>query len=110
MPIAAVRIVSESEIATVKDGFTLQWAIENPKEFNEMLYELGFDTNSMIELQEGLTHRNAFNAVITCARWVGAERACPKWLASGHASQEAKDKATGSKMLEDLYRRRGMTE
>ena len=110
MPIAAVRIISESEIATVKDGFTLQWAIENPKEFNEMLYELGFDTNSMIELQEGLTHRNSFNAVITCARWVGSERTCPKWLASGYASQEAKDKATGSKMLEDLYRRRGMTE
>ena len=110
MPIAAVRIISESEIATVKDGFTLQWAIENPKEFNEMLYELGFDTNSMIELQEGLTHRNSFNAVITCARWVGSERTCPKWLRSGHASQEAKDKATGSKMLEDLYRRRGMTE
>ena len=110
MPIAAVRIVSESEIATVKDGFTLQWAIENPKEFNEMLHGLGFDTNSMIELQEGLTHRTSFNAVITCARWVGSERTCPKWLASGYASQEAKDKATGSKMLEDLYRRRGMTE
>lgn len=110
MPIAAVRIVSESEIATVKDGFTLQWAIENPKEFNEMLYELGFDTNSMIELQEGLTHRNSFNAVITCARWVGSERVDALWVNSKYASQEAKDKATGSKLLEDLYRRRGMTE
>ena len=110
MGIAAVRIISESEIATVKDGFNLQWSIENPKEFNEMLYDLGFDTNSMIELQEGLTHRNSFNAVITCARWVGGERTDALWLASGHASQEAKDKALGSKMLEDLYRRRGMTE
>ena len=26
------------------------------------------------------------------------------------SSQEAKDKAIGSKLLEDLYRRRGMTE
>lgn len=110
MGIAAIRIVSESEIATVKDGFTLEWATENPKEFNEMLYELGFDTNSSVELQEDLTHRNSFNAVITCARWVGAERIDARWLRSGYASQEAKDKATGSKMLEDLYRQKGMTE
>lgn len=110
MGIAAVRIISESEIATVMKDFNAQWAAENPIQFNKILKDLGFDTNFEIEVQEGLTHRNSFGAVITCTRWVGSERTDPEWLNSGHASQEAKDKANGSKLLEDLYRQRGMTE
>lgn len=110
MGIAAIRIISESEIATVKEGFNLQWAKDNPKEFNEMLSALGFDLNYEVEVQEGLTHRNAFNAVITCARWVGQERTDSAWINSKYSSQEAKDRASGSRMLEDLYRQKGMTE
>lgn len=110
MGIAAIRIVSESEIATVKKDFNAQWALDNPTEFKDMLYQLGFDTEFDIEVQEGLTHRNAFGAINTCTRWVGSERTDVKWLISGYASQEAKDKAIGSKLLEDLYRRKGLTE
>lgn len=110
MGIAAIRIVSESEIATVKKEFNAQWALDNPTEFNKMLYDLGFDIQFEVEVQENITHRNQFGAIITCNRWVGQERTDIKWLTSGYASQEAKDKANGSKLLEDLYRRRGMTE
>lgn len=110
MGIAAIRIVSESEIATVKEGFNAQWALDNPKEFNNMLFDLGIDIKSAVEVQEGLTHRNGFGNIITCTRWVGSERVDLVWVRSGYASQEAKDKATGSRMLEDLYRQRGMTE
>lgn len=110
MGIAAIKIVSESEIATVKEGFNVQWTLDNPEEFNNMLFGLGVDVKLIIEVQEGLTHRNGFGNVITCTRWVGSERTDPIWIRSGYASQEAKDKALGSRMLEDLYRQRGMTE
>ena len=110
MGIAAILVVSESEIATVKEDFDLQWAKDNPESLKELLKGLGFDISSDIELQEDLTHRNRFGAINTCARWVGNERIDKEWLNTGYASQEAKDKATGSKMLEDLYRRRGQVE
>ena len=63
-----------------------------------------------IERQENLQHRNRFNEVVICDRYVGNERTDKEWLNSGYASQEAKDKATGSKMLADLYRLRGAVE
>lgn len=110
MTIAAICIVSESEISTVMPEFNLQYAKENPEELLKILHGLGFDTKREIELQEGLTHRNRFGAVITCARWVGDQRIDPAWLSSGYATQEAKDKANGSKLLNDLYRIKGMVE
>ncbi len=110
MGIVAILVVSESEIATIEPWFTAEWAKENPDKFNQMLHGLGFDINSEIEVQEGLTHRNRFNSVITCTRWVGNERIDKEWLKSGHASQAAKDKACGSRLLEDLYRKKGMFE
>lgn len=110
MTIAAICIVSESEISTIMPEFNLQYAKDNPEELLKILHGLGFDTKREIELQEGLTHRNRFGAVITCARWVASERTDPEWLASGFASQEAKDRAHGSKLLNDLYRIKGMVE
>ncbi len=42
--------------------------------------------------------------------WFGSERLCEEWLNSGYASKEAKDKAKGSRLLDELYRSRGLTE
>ena len=110
MPIAAILVVSESEIATVMPEFNLQWSKDNPEKFKQMLYSLGFDVNSEIECDEGLTHRNRFGAIITCARWVANERTDSEWVQSRYCSQAAKDKSLNNSMLNDLYRQKGMVE
>lgn len=107
MNIAALCIVSVSEIAKVKPEITYDWIEGNRDEFLDILYSLGMNTNQPIERQDNLQHRNRFNEIVTCDRYVGNERIDKAWIGSGHATQEAKDKATGSKMLADLYRLRG---
>jgi len=57
-----------------------------------------------------LTHRNRFGAVITCARWVGDERIDKEYVQSNFASQAAKDKSLNNRMLNDLYKQKGMVE
>lgn len=88
--------------------FTYQWAEENPHKFQEILFELGMDTSLPIEVQETIQHRNRFNEVVICDRWVGNERTDSAWIQSGYASVEARDKALNNKLLNDLYRRKGM--
>lgn len=109
MNIVALCIVSASELWTVDNKYTEEYLDQNPEELQTILYSLGMNTGTSIEVQE-VTHRNRFNNVVTCKRWVGNERLDKEWLNSGYASQEAKDKATGSKMLADLYRLRGAVE
>lgn len=110
MNIAALCIVSVSELAKVKPEITYDWIDENRNEFMDMLYEVGMNTSQPIEKQENLQHRNRFNEVVVSDRYVGNERTDKEWINSGYASQEAKDKATGSKLLADLYRLRGAVE
>lgn len=78
--------------------------------FNNFLYSLGMDTQRPMIRQDALQHRNRFNEVVVCSRWVGEERLDEAWLHSGYASREAIDKASGSKILEDLYRSRNLTQ
>jgi len=108
--IVALCIVSESEIAKAFPNYDFTWQTEKPTLFNLILFQLGMDTSKNIEVQEGLTHRNRLNEIVLCARFVGQERIDYTWLTSGYASQEAKDKASGSKMLEDLYRAKNLTQ
>lgn len=105
--ITAICIVSASELALVKPDFTYDWAEANNKEFNELLFQFGIDTKQSIEVQEGLDHRNRMNNIVNCTRWVGHERTDKEWIESGNASREAKDKSTGNRLIEDLYRSRG---
>ena len=109
MNIVALCIVSSSELWTVDNKYTEEYLEQNPEELQTILNSLGMNIRSPIEVQE-LTHRNRFNNIVTCKRWVGNERVDKEWINSGYASQEAKDKATGSKMLADLYRLRGCVE
>lgn len=108
--IVALCIVSESEIARAFPEYDYTWKEQKPTLFNLILFQLGMDITKSIEVQEGLTHRNRLNQIVLCARFVGQERIDYTWLTSGYASQEAKDKASGSKMLEDLYRAKNLTQ
>ena len=79
-------------------------------EFKEFLYSLGMDVEKPYQRQDGFQHRNRCNEVVVCSRWIGNSRLDSEWLNSGHASREAIDKASGSKLTEDIYRSRYETE
>lgn len=98
----AVVVVSLSELQTVVPSMKQGYHLSNPIAFRTILHNMGLDTNKPFELQEGLTHRNRLNAVVTCDRWVGNERTDPEWVKSGYASREARNEASGSKMVRDL--------
>lgn len=108
--IAAIRIVSLSELYAANNKFTEMYSMqpENEKELMQVLYAAGIDLNQPWEHQFN-THRNNFNEVYNGSRWVGLERIDKQWLSSGLASREAIDKAKGNKLLVDLYRSKGLT-
>lgn len=107
--IVALCIISESEIVKVMPNYSAEF--ENDDEnFKKFLFGLGMDTNKPYQRQDGLQHRNRFNEVVVCSRWVGEERIDSDWISTGYASKEAIDKASGSKILEDLYRSKYLTE
>lgn len=108
--IVALCIISESEIAKVMPTYNKDYPIDFPGPFKEMMHALGMDVSRPIERQDGLWHRNRLNEIVLCSRYVGHERQDAEWLTSGYASQSAKDKASGSRMLEDMYRARNLTE
>jgi hypothetical protein len=106
--IVAMVIVSESELAKVIPDY--DYRLEKEQKFDEILYALGADVSKPYLRQDGLQHRNRFNEVVVCSRWLAYERQDSVWIESGYASKEAIDKATGSKILDDLYRSKYLTE
>lgn len=109
MQIVALVYVSLSELQTIDKKYTDEYFETYPDELEKVLHGLGMDTKNNIEVQE-LTHRNRFNNIVTCKRWVGNELTTKEWINSGYASQAAIDKSKNSKMLTDLYRLRGAVE
>lgn len=110
MQITALSIVSVSELYKVRPDITYEWIEKNNHLFLDMLHELGMNTKQPIEKQENIPHKNRFNAVVQCDRYVGNERFDIDWVTSGYASQAAIDKSKGSTMLTDLYRLKGEVE
>lgn len=108
--IIALSIISAMDIMEVKPDYTYKWAEENPNDFKEILEHFGMDTRNGFETQADVTHRTKLNRLVTCDRYVSSERIDDEWINSGYASREAKDKASGSKLLKDVYRMRGMVE
>lgn len=103
-------IVSESEIALVDPEYSADWLVENIDKLKSILWELGMDTaNENFTVSEVVQHRNRLGNVVTCARYVGHERSDNDWLWSGCASEAALDKSRNSRMLDDLYRVKGLT-
>lgn len=107
--IIALVYISLSELQTIDRKYTEEWVDNSEQELVGVLKGLGLDVNQPWERQV-VEHRNRFGNLITCSRFVGCERTDKEWVESGHASQAAKDKAGGSKLVFDLYRLRGMTE
>jgi hypothetical protein len=107
--IVALCIISESEIIKVMPDYNCEFE-NNETKFKLFLYSLGMDITRPYQRQDAIQHRNRFNEIVVCSRWVGEERVDEAWIYSGYASREAIDKASGSKILEDLYRSRYMTE
>ena len=108
--IIAVTYISLSEIQTVKPWVDEKFVEDYPDEFREMLYELGADVFNYPTERQDTTHKNRFNNVVTCARWVCNERLDAKWIKSGHASIEARDKSLNNKLLIESYKSRGLVE
>lgn len=107
--IVAQVIISESELAKVIPDYTAEFETDNPYKFRSLLWDLGMDVDKGFQRQDYLKHRNRLNEVVICSRWVGEERIDTEWVNSGYASIEAKDKYSGSRMLEDLYRAKSAT-
>jgi hypothetical protein len=112
--IVASVTVSLSEILRVQPYFTLK-STRNSKgeyssEFLELLYGLGADVQESIREDLSSTHRNRFNEVVTCPKWLCEERLDSLWINSGYASRAAVDKASGSLLVEASYRMRGETK
>lgn len=108
--IVAKVIISESELAIGIPEYNSNYEQEHPGKFKQVLYRLGIDVSLPYARQDGLWHRNRLNQVVLCSRWIGEERQDRNWVRSGYASREAVDKYSGSKILEDLYRMKSMTQ
>ena len=108
MQITALVIISLSELQTISNKYTEEWS-KNTPELEQTLFSLGANTKSPYEKQTD-QHRNRFGNLITCSRWVCAERTDKEWIESGYASQAAIDKASGSRLIRDLYRLKGQVE
>ncbi len=106
--IAAKIHVSQSEVAALCPGYDISW--EGNQELENALWILGLDTNQNYYLQEAVQHRNRMSKLVTCGRYYGEERLDQAWLDSGYASKAAKDKAKNCRMLDELYRQKGLTE
>jgi len=99
-----------SEIQTEYPWITEEFVDENPEEFKQMLYDAGMDVYNYPYETQDVTHRNRFNNIVTCKRFVGNERIDKSWVNSDYASREAIDKASGNRLLVDCYAARGLVE
>ena len=108
--IAAFEAISLSELETVMPWINKEWIDENPDTFKQMLYDCGLDVFNFPLDEQLNTHRNRFNNIITCKRWVCNERVDPAWVTSGYCSVEARDKSLNNRILNDLYRFKGLVE
>jgi len=108
--ISALSYVSESELELVFENYYKGIEEKDTEGFYQMLWTFGLDYNLGYCKQENIHHRNKMNKVVTCSRWVGNERTDNEWIGSGLASREVLDKVSGCKILEDVYRRKCLTE
>ncbi len=98
----AIIIVSESEIKVCIPHFSKDYSELYPTEFKSILWNLGCNTNSSIEQQDDVLHRNRLNQEVLCTRWVALERIDDAWLKSGYASREVLNEQSGSKMVKEV--------
>lgn len=105
--IPAIIQISLSEIQKVKPEVTKEWIESNQGEFMQMLHSLGADLTYQVK-EEYNQHRNRFDEVVETYRWIAEERRDKFWLTSGYASEAAIDRGLDNKLLNDIYRLRGI--
>ncbi len=108
--ICAIEYVSLSELETVMPWINKEWIDDNFETFKKMLWDLGVDSLNYPVEEQYNTHRNRFNNLITTYRWVGNSRLDKEWIQSPYSSVEARDKSLNNKILNDLYRFKGLVE
>ena len=108
--IAAVVNISEADVSYIYPEYTSELEQSNPELLKSLLWQLGLDVNQLYIFQQVTQHRNMLGKIVTCHRWFGSSRLDEEWMNSGYASKEAKDKLKGSRLLDELYRSRGLTE
>ena len=108
--IAALVNISQSDVSYIYPEYTTELEQSDPELLKNLLWNLGLDVNQPYVFQQVTQHGNKLGKIVTCHRWFGSERLCEEWLNSGYASKEAKDKAKGSRLLDEIYRSRGLTE
>lgn len=81
-----LKVISESELKRKFENWDTEKVLSNPILFNQVLWYMGLDTRHAVETQEGLTHRNKYDEVVNCIRWVGVERTDRDWLNNPHSS------------------------
>lgn len=109
MQIVALEYVSLAEIQFCCPDVTEEMLQTDTGLLYKLLHALGIDTNNPIDEQYN-THRTKMNTVVTTKRWVGNSRLDREWLDSGMASPEAIDKASGNRLMIDIYRMKGLAE
>ena len=97
------KVISQSELEQIPI-WNVNLEKDNPELFKAILWRLGVDSESKIEIQEGLLHRNIFNKVVNCKRYVGLERTDREWLQSPHSSLEAHYLKADPSVQEDMQK------
>ena len=108
--IIAIEVISMSELTTIMPELKKEYLDENPEVLKKMFYDLGIESYRYPVDESHCTHRNRFNNIVTDWRWCGNSRMDKEWLNSLYASQAAKDRAIGSKLLIESYSKRGETD
>jgi hypothetical protein len=110
LKILALQYISLSEIQKIRPEINDEWINKNPVDFKDILFGLGLDIHTPYETQLNIPHRNRFNEEVRCTRVVGNERIDSEWCASNYASRDAVMKASGNRLITDLYRMKGCVE
>lgn len=92
--------LSESDLMLLDDWYD---GVEDkdPGLFAKMLWKNGMNILDFPVEEQLNTHRNLQNKVVTCRRWVGAERTDPEWSKTGCMSFEATIASTTDRSLQD---------
>lgn len=102
-------IISLSELQKFI-SVTEESILANEKDFLKLAYNLGADTSKHYEVQH-LTHRNKFNEVVDCPRYVFSERTDDRWLKSGNASFDVQLAVADPEIRKDVSKmKRGVAE
>lgn len=97
--------VSESELEIYFEDWEDTHPTTRVDWFNQVLWVLGIDVTEPTEIEiQHIQHRNRYNQIVNCRRWVGLERTDPEWLMSDRCSIEALVASSDRETRKDMSR------